>query len=873
MSKRRGSIFYVVMIVLSVLAGIAGTLIDMSIDEGHATQLAYRSEIALSIGESFVDEFFHNVDKTMNSGGSGPIGGIYDKLREESSIGTEIELESKDYISKYLVPNSKQLCESFQNKCSAVVIAKIKDIKPLNINPRARDTQIPKPGIKVDKVEKDAVLEVLVEVIYEGYTKKLAVTRSLKVVNTTIAPLSVFTLFVNDPGFPLQSYWSSKLGMDYSDDRKEQKSVVLDHSWDYVFNKSDYDKEELTAGFDTTIMQGEVPPGRVFMNSSIVPLTNGNRESGMLQNAFFSAESELLPPFFPMDLEQKDEFLTRVGSSMSEEEKLILEEVLPASGKVFTRPVGYGYEVRARDDYEVNGKKRSGYLRYMEAFESSWDGEVSRKNPSKSGLDLFGRVEYKPGVLGSEDEESGWFGKIAKAASDAYDGLVRSFVNDTYNLRISPTLVYGNVLASYFRVMDYKYTRMDELKEVWKSRKGRENSNKSWWASVWDGISDLGSDVLKTVKVGFLGPGQYPIPELPVGFFDDIPQEKLKEPFGESDRARFKAVGWSDDTFEDFLDLPAGMRSPIFFKFFEKMRKHSLQYFGKDFESKIPKGATLAPYNNSIMNYLRISENDSPFYKFMLDPEKGIPKVSQTGLTVLDNPLDQKMDQEWGGEYVSPLKGLLDDNVPLKSFNPFLYYRKATDYISSIYDFRGGKKGEGVNVIRKKYFNEKEGILDINGVIYITGTARPLRFSELVADGKKYVKYKGKSIIITFGEVIFDVGVRKTTTTDTSNVKPQWGKDAPLLTVVALGGIQFETNDLVEATLYSFMNPPTSTRHFTLHGTLGSSELDLARSKVGGVVKFDPSYSMSKLSSSERKDYYWVALTDEIKKYSWKATW
>ena len=141
------------------------------------------------------------------------------------------------------------------------------------------------------------------------------------------------------------------------------------------------------------------------------------------------------------------------------------------------------------------------------------------------------------------------------------------------------------------------------------------------------------------------------------------------------------------------------------------MRKHSLQYFGKDFESKIPKGATLAPYNNSIMNYLRISENDSPFYKFMLDPEKGVPKVSQTGLTVLDNPLDQKMDQEWGGEYVSPLKGLLDDNVPLKSFNPFLYYRKATDYISSIYDFRGGKKGEGVNVIRKKYFNEKEEYL------------------------------------------------------------------------------------------------------------------------------------------------------------------
>ena len=159
------------------------------------------------------------------------------------------------------------------------------------------------------------------EVIYEGYK-----TCSHKISQGSQChdrSLERFLPFVNDRVF--YSHWSSKLGMDYSDDRKEQKSVVLDHSWDYVFNKSDYDKEELTAGFDTTIMQGEVPPGRVFMNSSIVPLTNGNRESGMLQNAFFSAESELLPPFFPMDLEQKDEFLTRVGSSMSEEEKLILK--------------------------------------------------------------------------------------------------------------------------------------------------------------------------------------------------------------------------------------------------------------------------------------------------------------------------------------------------------------------------------------------------------------------------------------------------------------------------------------------------------------------------------------------------------------------
>lgn len=873
MNRSRGSMFYVVMIVLSVLAGIAGTLIDMSVNEGHATQLAYRSEIALNMAESFADEFFHNVEKTMNEGSTGPIGGIFDKLRAEASIGTVIDLDSKNYISKYLVPNSKKLCESFGEKCAAVVIGRIKDIQPLNINPRMKGSDKPKPGVTVDKVEKDAVLEVLVEVTYENYKKNLAVTRSLKVVNTTIAPLSAFTLFVNDPSYPLQSYWSSKLGMDFQDDTKEQKSVVLDHSWDYVFNKSDYDREELLAGFDTTIMQGEVPPGRVFMNSAVVPLTNGNRESGMLQNAFFSAESELLPPFFPMDLESKQDFLTKAGSHMSEEEKTILTEVLPESGKIYTRPVGYGYEVRARDDYEVNGKKRSGYLRYFEAFEGQWDGEVSRKNPSKSGLDLFGRVEYKPGVLGKENKESGWFGKIVAAASDAVDELINSFVNDTYNLRISPTVVYGNVLASYFRVMDYKYTRAGELKEVWKARKARENSNDNWWASVWDGISEIGKDLMNTVKVGVLGPGQYAIPELPTGFLDDIPPESLKQAFTDSDRAKFKAIGWSDDTFEDFLDLPEGIRTPIFLKFFDKMRTYNLQYFGKDFKGHIPEGAALAPYNNSILNYLRTIQSDSPFYKFLVDPEKGLPKVSETGLTVLDNPLDQKMDREWGGEYQSPLKGLLDENVPLKSFNPFLYYRKATDYVSSIYDYRQGKKGAGVNVIRKKYFNEKEGTLDLNGVIYVTGTARPLKFSEFLSGSQKFVRYRGKSIIITFGEVIFDVGVRKYTTKDLSSVSPQWGKDAPLLTIVALGGIQFQTNELVEATLYSFMNPPSSSRHFTLHGTLGGSEFDLARNRVGGVVKFDPSYSIVKLSKMERKDYYWVALTDEIKKYSWKAAW
>lgn len=877
----RGSIFYVVVLILSVLAGIAGILIDMGISDTHSTQLAYRSEIALNLAEAVSEEFFRNVEAMMNAGEKGPIGGIYDKLREEVSEGEVIPISNPDHITRFLAPNSLQLCKELQ-QCEASVEAQIKDIRPININPvlqSAEGGEVQRPGVAVDEIEKDAVIELLVEIKYQGYAKRLVVTRSLKVVKTVMEPLSLFTLFVNEPGFPNYSRWSSKFGMAYqnsgSDRERDQVSLIFDHGWDDALGKQEITIPELRQGMEERVLQGMVPPGRIFLNSAIVPLTNGNREAGMLQNAFFSAESELLPPPGMFDMEDKKRLVDSAGPQMSDTEKNLLQSILPESGKVFTRYLGYGAEIRGGDDLEVNGKKRLGFESYFESFLKEWETSRDAKNPSKSGLDLFGRVEFKPGVLEKEDEETGIFGKIIDAVGDITEAILEEFVNDNYNLRVSPTIVYGKALSSYFRVMDYKYTRGGELKEVWKRRKEREEEDKGFWESLWEGVTEITSKLLNTIRVGVLGPGQIPIPEFPDGFLDNLSEAEASKPFTKADRAKFP--DWSDEGFESFLDLPDGLRTPLFFKFLSEMRKSQQNFFGEDLSDKIPRGAILAPYNNSILNYVKPDLQDSLMVKVFTDDQKGVTKESKTGQLFFDNPMDQELSRKWGADYQSPFENILEDQMPLQNFNPFLYYRKATTYISSIYDYRSGNKGEGVNVIKEKYFNQKDQVLDLHGVIYITGTARPLRFSEFLPQGKKEVEYRGKAIIITFGEVIFDCSVRKVQH-NKYGFSPRWGEDAPLLTVVALGGVQFMPDPklvpvTVEATVYSFMYPPRANHEFRLHGTLGTSELKLKQLPRGGVVKFDPSFYLKNVSKQVRKSYYWVALTDEIKQYSWKAGW
>ncbi len=880
--SRRGSIFYIVLLILSILAGIAYSLVDIGVSETHATQLAYRSEVAINLGEAIIEEIFRNVEVMMNSGGKGPIGGVYDRLRSEQPSGAKIELSSKDHIARYLAPNSLRLCKELQS-CEAIVEAIVRDIEPININPRIRTddgTEKPRPGVRVDKIEKDAVLEIKVRVTYEEYKKSLVVTRSLKVVNTTMAPLAPFTLFVNEPGFPNQSQWSSKLGMAYNDGRdphREQTSLILDHSWDDALGKEQIHADELLKGFEDRVLQGQVPPGRVFMNSAIVPLTHGNLESGMLQNAFFTAETELLPPRSVTELEEKDNWLNRAGSKLTDTEKTLLSEILPSHGKVFTRFLGHGAELRLGEFMEVNGKKRLGFGSYFEAFKKAWRTGAHVKNPSNSGLDLLGRVEYKPGVLDQEDEKTGIFGKILDTVGDLADAVLKEFVNQNYNLRVSPTLVYGKVLSSYFQVMDFKYTRGSELKEVWKRRKERDPERKGFWSSLWSGVADIGSKILTTMRIGVLGPGQVPIPQFDETFLNTIPADEMSKPFKKKDREKFLAMGWSKKTFEQFLDLPDGLKTPAFFSFLAKIRGSQQEFFGQSLKDKIPEGAILAPYNHSVLNYLKPDFQKSPLMKILTDPSKGLAKLSKSGQLFLDNPVDQSLSSEWGGEYKSVLEDSLESEMPLKNFNPFLYYRKATDYISSIYDYRQGEKGQGVNVFKKRFYDKKTHTLNLNGVVYITGTARPLRFSEYLGPGKKTVVFKGKSIIITFGEVIFDCSVRKEGYSK-QGFRPRFGEDAPLLTIVALGGVQFtppreRAPVTVEASVYSFMFPPRANHEFRLHGTLGASELKLSFLPRGGLVKFDPSYDLRELPPEQKKSYYWVALTDEIKKYSWKAAW
>jgi hypothetical protein len=880
--SRRGSVFYIVILILSTLMGIAYSLLDIGVSETHATQLAYRSEVAINLGEAVIEEIFRNVEMMMNSGGKGPVGGVYDRLRSQVPSGGTIQLSSKDHIVRFLAPNSLQLCKELKS-CEAIVEAVVRDIQPININPKMRSqdgTEKARPGVRIDKIEKDAVLEVKVRVIYEEYQKSLVVTRSLKVVNTTMAPLAPFTLFVNEPGFPVQSQWSSKLGMAYHDrghQEREQTSLILDHSWDDALGKEQIHADELLKGFEDRVLQGQVPPGRVFMNSAIVPLTHGNLESGMLQNAFFMAETELLPPASVTDLEKKDNWLNRAGSKLTETEKKLLTDILPSHGKLFTRFLGHGAELRLGEFMEVNGKKRLGFGSYFEAFKSAWKTGSSPKNPSNSGLDLLGRVEYKPGALDEEDEKTGIFGKILDVVGDVADAVLKEFVNKNYNLRVSPTFIYGKVLSSYFQVMDFKYTRGSELKEVWKRRRDRDPESKGFWSSLWSGVTEISAKLLSTVRIGFLGPGQVPIPQFDEAFLNGISESEMGQPFEKKDRKKFLAMGWSKKTFEQFLDLPEGLRTPAFFSFLAKVRSSQQEYFGQSLKDKISKGAILAPYNHSVLNYLKPDFQNSLLMQVLTDPSKGLAKLSPTGQLFFDNPVDQRLSTEWGGEYRSPLEESLEPEMPLKNFNPFLYYRKATDYISSIYDYRQGEKGKGVNVFKQKYYDQKDHVLDLNGVIYITGTARPLRFSEYLGPGKQAVVYRGKSIIITFGEVIFDCSVRKDGF-NKQGFRPRFGVEAPLLTIVALGGVQFtppreRAPVTVEATVYSFMFPPRANHEFRLHGTLGASELKLSFLPRGGIVKFDPSFDLRDLPPEEKKSYYWVALTNEIKKYSWKAGW
>ncbi|MCO4783560.1 MAG: hypothetical protein KC646_14635 [Candidatus Cloacimonetes bacterium] len=883
--KNKGSIFYLVLSILAILVAVASIVIDMSIGEANATQLVYRSEVAVHVAEAVSEEFFHNTEILMNCKECDAVKGVYSLLRQELSEGKDIPIED-ELLYTHLIPNSVAMCQAITN-CDVAVIARVKDVSEININPKIEaegGKKLHKPGIIVDKREKDAVLEIAITVEYEEYKKTLLVTKSLKVINTTVQPLSMFTMFVNDPNFPYMANWAASQGFAYHKDSnkndKEQTSILLDHGWEEALGSNGYSKKSLREGMEQHLMQAMVPPGRIFINSGIVPLTNGNIESGMLQNAFFSAETELLPPKSMVSLNEGTAaaIVSMAGENISDEEKKILSDSFPESGEIHTRYIGHGAELRS--DVTVNGKKRKGFGDYFQTYinEDEWATDTNKKNPSKSGLDLFGRVQLTKEARQREDDETGIFGKLLKVK----DYLLDQFVNDNYHVNVSPTFVYGKVLMSYFKVMDYKYTRKGAFEKVLEAREKRTNADSGWFDSLWGDIKDVFGKAVSLFKIGVLGPGQYPIPDLPLSMLDEYQGDEEYKSWTDADKSKFQnQLGWPEDAWLNFMDLPASMRKPAFFKYMAKMRKTQQVFFGKDLAKEVPAGAILAPYNLAIGNFFKADNyidgdrtKPSLLLSLMTDQEKGIPSIGlkegeSGGSVFLDNPQDQELDLKWSGEYKSIFKGILDPKVPLKSINPFLYYRKATHYVSSIYDFRkGGNEKEKHNVLKAKYFDEASKTLEMNGVIYIVGTANPLRFSEFRGD-METLKYKGKCIIISFGDVIIDVGLNKDLPKQ-DLLKPDFSENSSLMTIIALGGIKIETNQLIQASLYSFMYPLKSTHMFRVHGMIGGASLDLNYLKRGGTVKYDPSFYISD-TGAKSEHYYWTALTDEIKKYSWKV--
>jgi hypothetical protein len=199
-------------------------------------------------------------------------------------------------------------------------------------------------------------------------------------------------------------------------------------------------------------------------------------------------------------------------------------------------------------------------------------------------------------------------------------------------------------------------------------------------------------------------------------------------------------------------------------------------------------------------------------------------------------------------------------SLPLVEFNPFLFYVKATDYMSSLTDPRDPSK----SLFEKKYLNKKEKCLDLKGVIYITGT-------EDLVFGRG--QYRGKCLIITFGRVIFTGFMIK----KPDNDKPDDTDANANLTIISLGGVIFDTSERIDAQIYSYIYPPEVTKghHLNLYGGLGCNVLELGdkgKLPMGGEIVFDYTYHIpAEFGPKERDPYYYVAITNEISRYGYSV--
>jgi hypothetical protein len=339
-----------------------------------------------------------------------------------------------------------------------------------------------------------------------------------------------------------------------------------------------------------------------------------------------------------------------------------------------------------------------------------------------------------------------------------------------------------------------------------------------------------------------LSGNEKPLPWFPKDFLENK-DEKVPLEVGDLPSS------WDEKTKKKFAELPPDVRKPRFFKFMNETifseNTYGLDSPGwKKALEDLPHGSMYRPYNQGIIEFLGPLEQDSFLGQYFA-------LLQSKNVFFMQNEIDVAAEDSAIGR--GPFEPYFKEG--LDQFNPFLYYVKATDYISSLTDPRLAPKAPGRNVFKRKYYDAKEGILHLNGVIYITGT-EPLRLGN--------IKYSGKAIIITFGSVVFTGFVAKN---KDSADKPE---DNDLLTVVSLGGIDIQTSERIDAQLYSYIFPIRASKSDKIHifGGLGCNDLQLRDLPAGGNINFDWTYHIPpEMDISDRKHYYHVSITDEITKY------
>jgi hypothetical protein len=803
----------------------------------------YHSEVITNLAEAAIEETFLNFEEKLNDTAGN--NSLYDQLRAPWDVqaGTEhIEIDAETMIE--YAAAARAMAQEFYG------------IPPEKFTIGGRVTRIEPFLIRgfnpPDPIEKTAALEVTVTISLGSLTKVVVASRPVKVVRTTIPVLAESTLFVNNLAAEYFAHWPSVMGYDPESFPEPSKTVTLDHGW-AKYSKTNKKGEFLSLLQDQVLPQGAVPPGRVYIREGIVPLTNGDRAAGALQKTFYSAESELMPVIPPLPLaalqeslgedylettkakreaelaRQREEGIELKGpgdttteeaapgpEGSTESSEATTGTSMPEDGELILRYLGSGLELSEKDISKyLGGNKKDSFYTYFSALA---DGPWGSNPPSKSGLDLFGRTTEKE--KGKAVEGEGFFGKLWSKIKEIGAKLM-SKLYAKYDIRFSPTLVYGSVLQSYYMARDFAFT--------------------GWWEKVKKSFGDK----------------QIPIPYFPEGHFDGLSDE---EPL----KIEQLPQAWEEDFKKSFMKLPEEIRRPSFLKTLEGwatgITKKIIPLMPPSLGEKLltlPQGTIVAPYHTALRTYLQPPPESS--LDAWIDQYRkagaAIEKAPGRGL-FFSNVIDRQVEGI-RGPYEPFFESALSD------FNPFLFYIKATDYISSLWDPRlpKGAPAEQKNVFLRKFRDSEDpGLLHLNGVIYITGT------EDLIL---KNFRYTGKAILITFGRVIFDGFFVKKQDSASDSEKND------LLTIISLGGIKFATSEPVHAQLYSYIYPfeVAAGEKMTVFGGIGCNELPLRLMGDGATINFDWTYHLDRgeieKASTDAMPYYYVSITDEINKFEY----